>query len=257
LVIAAAPPAIVVPAPPMPAGMRMPAVHPRPFVPVLSEGDIVPDLPLRDQLGRPFSFGATGARIAIVSFIYTTCGDPKMCPLIAAKFAYLQRRIDPHAFRLVTVTLDPANDTPAVLRSYGARYGADPARWSLVTGDATRVDEIVARFGIVEGRVRPGVIGHTEAAILVDARGRVARIVDGAGWNPDDLLAAAETLTPRGGGDPLRRFGLWLGSRASAMCGGRGALPFTFGTGLALLAALVGGALLVFRRVFRLPSGSS
>jgi protein SCO1/2 len=235
----------------MPAGMVMPAPRPRPFVPILREGDVVPDLALRDELGRSFSFGVTDGRITIVSFIYTTCGDPRMCPLISSKFAYLQSRIDPRAIRLVTLTLDPANDTPAVLRTYGARYGADPARWSLVTGSVARVDEIVARFGIVEGPLRPGGIGHSEAAILVDAHGRIAQIIDGAAWNPDEVLAATESL--RGGGDPLRRLALWLGGRASALCGGRGASPFTVATGLLLLAFVAAAALLVLRRVFRLP----
>jgi protein SCO1/2 len=235
------------------APMVMATPRPRPFVPVLREGDVVPDLALRDQTGRPFSFGVTGGRVTIVSFIYTTCGDPAMCPLVAAKFAYLQHRIDPRTVRLATVTLDPAGDTPRVLRAYGARYGADAARWSLVTGDAARVDEIVARFGIVAGRVRSGAIGHTEAAIVVDANGRVAQIVDGAAWSADDLLAGADTVTARGG-DPLRRLGLWLGSRASALCGGRGASAFTVGSGLVLLALLTASALLAFRRVFRFPA---
>ncbi len=241
--IAAAPPPMVMP---------MPSPRPQPFVPVLREGDVVPDVRLRDQLGRPFSFGAAHGRVSIVSFVYTTCGDPALCPLIAAKFAYLQRRIDPQTIRLVTITLDPLHDTPPVLRAFGARYAADPSRWSLVSGDAARVDEVVARFGIVGGRVRPGVIAHGEAAIVVDARGRVAQIVDGAGWNPDDLRAAADDLTSRGG-DPIRRLRLWLGSRASAMCGGRSAAPFTVASGLLVLAAGVAAALLVFRRVFRLP----
>jgi cytochrome oxidase Cu insertion factor (SCO1/SenC/PrrC family) len=236
----------------MPPGMVMPAPRPRPFVPVLREGDVVPDLPLRDQRGRPFSFDVTDDKITIVSFIYTTCGDPAMCPLIAAKFAYLQRHIDPRSIRLVTVTLDPAHDTPAVLRRYGARYAADAARWSLVTGEPSRVDEIVARFGIVEGHPRPGVIGHTEAAIVLDAHDRIAQIIDGAAWNADDVLAVADALTVRGG-SPLRRFGLWLGSRASALCGGRGASPFSVATGLVLLAVFVAAALVVLRRVFRLP----
>jgi protein SCO1/2 len=252
VVIAAAPPAISAPARPMPAGMMMPAPRPQPFVPVLREGDVVPDLPLVDQRGRPFSFGTTAGRVTIVSFIYTTCGDPAMCPLIAAKFTYLQPRIDPRTMRLVTLTLDPANDTPPVLARYGAAHGADAARWSLVSGSPARVDELVARFGITTGRARPGINRHTEAAIVLDARGRIAEIVDGAAWNPDDLLAAARAAASLDA-DPWQRLQLWLGSRASALCGGRGATPFTVAGGLALMAATIAAALLVLRRVFGFP----
>jgi len=154
--------------------------------------------------------------------------------------------------RLVTLTLDPANDTPPVLARYGAAHGADAARWSLVTGTPARVDELVARFGITTGRVRPGSIRHTEAAIVLDARGRIAEIVDGAAWNPDDLLAAARAAASLDA-DPWRRLQLWLGSRASALCGGRGATPFTVAGGLALMAAAIAAALLVLRRVFGFP----
>ena len=74
----------------------------------------------------------------VVSFVYTRCRDARMCPLVAAKFARMQRQLRGTPIRLVTVTLDPGYDTPRVLARYGAAYGADPARWLLVTGRGAR-----------------------------------------------------------------------------------------------------------------------
>jgi protein SCO1/2 len=230
--------------------MPMPVPRQRPFVPPLREGDAVPDTALLDQRGRPFSFARTNGRTTIVSFVYTRCRDARMCPLVAAKFARMQRALRGTPLRLVTLTLDPAYDTPPVLARYGAAYGADPVRWSLVTGPAAAVDEVAERLGIAVERPRPGVVAHTEAAVVIDARGRVARFVDGAEWLPDDLLASARQVAALPT-DPLARVRAWLASGASALCGGRGATPLSVGAGLALLAAIAAALATAFARAFR------
>jgi len=229
--------------------MVMPAPRQRPFVPPLREGDTVPDLALVDQGGRRFDFSTTGGRTTIVSFVYTRCRDARMCPLIAAKFARMQRELRGTPIRLVTVTLDPGYDTPHVLARYGAVYGADPAVWSLLTGSTRAVDELVARFGVIVERPQPGVILHTEAAVIIDGRGRVARFVDGSTWLPDDLLGTAREVASIPD-DPMRRLRSWLASSASALCGGRGATPLSVGAGLALLAVIAALFAAVFARAF-------
>jgi cytochrome oxidase Cu insertion factor (SCO1/SenC/PrrC family) len=230
--------------------MTMPSPRPRPFVPVLREGDAVPSAALLDQRGRPFSFAAANGRTTIVSFIYTRCRDATMCPLVAAKFARMQRELRGTPIRLVTVTLDPAYDTPDVLARYGAAYGADPAVWTFVTGPAARIDDVAARLGILVERPRPGVIVHSEAAVIIDATGRIARFIDGAAWLPDDVLGAARQVAAIPD-DPLHRVRLWLASSASALCGGRGATPLSVGTGLTLLVAVTGVLAAMFARAFR------
>lgn len=230
--------------------MPMPAARPRPFVPVLREGDAVPSAALLDQRGRPFSFASLNGRTAIVSFIYTRCRDATMCPLVAAKFARMQRELRATPIRLVTVTLDPAYDTPDVLARYGTAYGADPSVWTFVTGPAARIDDVAARLGIVVERPRPGVIVHGEAAVIIDANGRIARFIDGAAWLPDDVLGAAREVAAIPD-DLLHRVRLWLASSASALCGGRGATPLSVGAGLMLLAAVTGVLTAIFARAFR------
>jgi len=230
--------------------MSTPAARPRPFVPVLREGDAVPSTALLDQRGRRFSFANTNGRTTIVSFIYTRCRDAQMCPLVAAKFARMHRELRGTPIRLVTVTLDPAYDTPQILTRYGATYGSDPAAWTFVTGPTPAVDELVGRLGVVVERPRPGVIVHSEAVIIVDAGGRIARFIDGATWLPDDVLGAARQVAAIPD-NPLRRLRLWLASSASALCGGRGATPLSVGAGLALLVAITAALTVAFARAFR------
>ncbi len=69
----------------------------------------------------------------MADFIYTTCPGP--CPLITAGMAKIQNAVanDPHV-QLVTFTVDPQTDTPAVLAKYADKYGADPNRWWFLTG---------------------------------------------------------------------------------------------------------------------------
>lgn len=216
-------------------------------MPTLHEGDAVPDAALVDQRGRPFSFQRTDGRVTVLSFIYTRCPDARMCPLVSAKFARMQRALHGAPVRLVEVTLDPAYDTPVVLTRYGATYGADPRTWSLATGAPDVVAGVAERFGILVDRPLPGTVVHSEAAVVIDARGRVASIVDGAAWLPDDLLARAREAAGVDVG-PMQRLRMWLGTAASALCGAPGASPFTNGGVLALLAAF---AMLFAAMVYR------
>jgi protein SCO1/2 len=222
----------------------------RAFIPMLHEGDAVPAVALVDQDDRRFSLQATAGSTTIVSFIYTRCRDARMCPLVAAKFARMQRALHGTPIRLVTVTLDPAYDTPKVLARYGASYGADPAVWTFATGTTPAIDQLAGRFGVALERPAPGILAHTEAAIVIDAQGRVAKIVDGAAWAPDDLLATAREVAGLDA-NAARRLGLWLGSSASALCGGSGATGITVGAALTLLAALAAAFGLIARRAFK------
>lgn len=229
-----------------PAAYVSPA--PRAYVPVLQPGDAVPDAPLVDQAGRPFSFQRTGGRTTIVSFVYTRCRDARMCPLVAAKFARLQGTVRGTPIRLVIITLDPAYDTPRVLARYGAAYGEDPTVWTFVTGKPEDVQSLAERFGILIDRPLPGLVSHTEAAIVLDREARVATVVDGAAWLPVDLLAAAHEAAGENG-NPLRRLSLWLRSSASALCGSGRDAGITVAAASVLFAALLIGFWAIARRM--------
>lgn len=119
---------------------------PSPFVRTQHEYS-VPDATLRDQAGRPVSIGSllgTPGPLA-VNFIFTTCTT--ICPVMTATFAQLKRELGAEAdrIRLVSITIDPEHDTPAVLADYAKRFGAGPD-WSFLTGSPGDVERVLRAF---------------------------------------------------------------------------------------------------------------
>jgi cytochrome oxidase Cu insertion factor (SCO1/SenC/PrrC family) len=223
------------------------------FVPLLHEGDAVPALPLVDQSGQAFSIARLRGNAVVLSFIYTRCADPTMCPLVSAKFEQLQRRIGGAPIRLLELTLDPRFDTPQVLRRYGRAFGEDPARWTLATGTPGTLDELAARLGIASTWTRPGTLVHTEAAIVLDRNGAVDRIVEGNSWSPDEVLAVAREASGARTA-PFARLTLWLTAAVQSCGGGTGSINVL--EGLALFALLAGAIGAAVRRSLR-PSRRS
>ncbi len=130
------------------------------------------------KLSRAPDFGQAGlaGQPWIADFIYTTCSGP--CPMISANMARLQRDLPP-AVQLVSFTVDPKRDTPAVLESYGRRLGADPARWRFVRLPAPRL------AGVMQGGFKlalaPGgsAVVHSTKMALVDGDGWIRGYYDG------------------------------------------------------------------------------
>jgi cytochrome oxidase Cu insertion factor (SCO1/SenC/PrrC family) len=112
----------------------------------------VPDFALIDQRGRPVRRSDLEGKVWIASFIFTSCPDE--CLLMTAEMALLQSDLAHLAdVRLVSITVDPERDTPAVLLQYGERYHADPTRWFLLTGDKHAIYRLASegfRLGVVD-----------------------------------------------------------------------------------------------------------
>jgi protein SCO1/2 len=181
-------------------------------------GDLVPETPFIDQTGRPFRFSQLRGEDVVLSFIYTRCQDARMCPLISAKFRQLQQQAGNRALHLVEVSLDPSYDRPPVLARYGATYGADARRWSLVVGDAEPTLDFAARFGIAAiADPNVGLI-HDENTVLIDRNGRIRRMISENSWLPSEILATVDEFNGIGA-NPLARLNLWLSEKAVALCG--------------------------------------
>jgi cytochrome oxidase Cu insertion factor (SCO1/SenC/PrrC family) len=166
------------------AAPAMPNTRPPNF---LNVGDRLPLIPFVDQAGRATTLAALRGRPYALTFIYTRCRDPQMCPFVSGKLHYVQTHTAGTRLGLVEVSLDPAYDRPPVLARYGATYGADTRRWHLLTGDPRTVLDFAARFGILERSAGPETIVHTERLAIVDSAGRIVRFYDGANWRPDEV----------------------------------------------------------------------
>jgi protein SCO1 len=110
-----------------------PTVTPQASIRGLQVFGEVPDFALTERDGRRLTRADLIGKVWVADFIYTHCTDT--CPLQTAQMARLQQELAAEADLLfVSITVDPARDTPRVLRTYAARYGADPARWWFLTG---------------------------------------------------------------------------------------------------------------------------
>jgi protein SCO1/2 len=158
-------------------------------------GDMLTDAKFVDQNGAPASLSAyRGHRVAL-TFIYTRCPLPEFCPLMDRHFAAVQKTLASTPalsdVRLVTITLDPAFDTPAVLKPYAARRGADPKIWSFLTGTPEDVNTFGSQLGIyVEHNPQSPIdITHNLRTVVLDPDGRLVKVHNGNSWTPSELVA--------------------------------------------------------------------
>jgi protein SCO1 len=151
----------------------------------------VPDARLIDQDGTPFTLGDYKGRPVLIDFIYTRC--PTICSALGDEFSSVRQLMGgtrpKAAIDLLSISFDPTDDR-AALRLYGERFGAKPPHWRIAApADERTRAELLHSFGVV---VIPDGLGgfiHNDAVYVVDARGRLARILDPD--TPDRLLAAA------------------------------------------------------------------
>jgi protein SCO1/2 len=184
----------------------------------LQIGDALPATHFVDQQGKPFDLAALRGQVVVLSFIYTRCRDPRMCPLISADFRAVQERLRGGPFHLVEITLDPVYDRPPVLAAYGRTFGADPRRWSIVTGDPNDVLDLAARFSVSAFPDQNAGLIHTDRTAIADKDGRLREFIDETGWLPDQVATAARGYAGEAT-NPFSRFDLWLSEQAVAICG--------------------------------------
>jgi protein SCO1/2 len=162
---------------------------------VLSAGQTVKDAPLVDQDNRPRAFSSFKGHRLAVTFIYTRCPIPDFCPLMDKHFAAVQKTIAATLsladVRLLTVTLDPAFDRPAILKAYARRREAVPDIWTFLTGEPADVNAFASQFGLyVEHNPQNAIdITHNLRTAVIDPEGRLVTVHNGNSWTPDELVA--------------------------------------------------------------------
>jgi protein SCO1/2 len=133
---------------------------------------VVPDFTLTDQSNQPFvSANTLRGKVWIADFIFTNCAGP--CPRMSAQMRQVDTalRHDIKDLRLVSLTVDPARDTPAVLAKYAERYQAEPGVWYFLTGPQPDLHKL-ARNVFLLGDVN-GDLQHSTRFVLVDRQSRV------------------------------------------------------------------------------------
>lgn len=141
----------------------------------------VTDFALTERSGRTVTRADLLGRTWIADFIFTRCAGP--CPRLTARMARLQRELPPSdSLRLVSFTVDPAFDTPAVLSDYADRFRADPRRWLFLTGSQEAVHGLVSggfRLSIADAPPGGTDVTHSSRFALVDRAGRIRGYYEG------------------------------------------------------------------------------
>jgi len=141
------------------------------------------DYPLVDQDGQRARLVSQviGDRVVVMNFIFTDCTTA--CPVTTAIMKAVYQGLGTEdRVRLITVTANPAVDTPARLREYAERYGAVGKRWVWLSGDKEQVDELLLSVGAYSSEV-----SQHPSLILVGEAG-------GGGWTTFYGFPAAATL---------------------------------------------------------------
>ena len=162
---------------------------------ILEPGQAVRDATLVDQDNTPRQFSTFKGHRLAVTFIYTRCPLPDFCPLMDKHFAAIQTTIKGTPaladVRLLTVTLDPEFDRPAIMKAYARRREADPAVWTFLTGEPAEVNRFATQFGLyVEHNPQDAInITHNLRTAVIDPEGRLVSVHSGNSWTPAELVA--------------------------------------------------------------------
>lgn len=160
-------------------------------------GDEVPDFTLVNQTGKTIHFQQFRGKPLLLTFIYTRCPFPDYCVRMSNNFSQVLQRLqeEPTAFgeaQLLSVSIDPENDKPAVLRSYGERYAGrvDPgfAHWQFASGSREQVRKVADFFGLAYNQ-KDGQIVHGLVTVLIGKDGKVTKVYSGNDWKPGDVAA--------------------------------------------------------------------
>jgi protein SCO1/2 len=139
----------------------------------------VPAFEMRDQDDAPVTDKDLRGKVNIVSFIFTSC--PDVCPLLTAKLSGLRTQLLPQraSLRFVSISVDPTTDTPAVLKAFAHKHGADYPDWRFLPGPLDRLRSVVVdgfKQGLQVGEAPEGGppnILHGSHFVLVDRAGMI------------------------------------------------------------------------------------
>lgn len=171
-----------------------------------SPGDAVPDFKLVNQDDRPIRLGQYRGKALLLTFIYTRCPLPEYCTLMSTNFAAVDKELQkwPDIYaktHLLSVSFDPAHDTPKVLRSYGAAHTGNYStetfqHWEFATAKPEQIKELAQFFGLTYYEEKDQII-HSLRTALITPEGRIHKIYRGNDWQPEEVLRDLQTLFKR------------------------------------------------------------
>ncbi len=144
------------------------------------------DFVLTDRFGQPFDSRSIKGKVKVYCFFFTRC--PTVCPQVLAQTAELQKKLKATPqwddVRLVSITVDPEYDTPAVLDERASLWEADATHWLFLTGSKEEIWSLTSSrdgFQLAVGDAKPGEkmsIAHSSRYVLVDQQQQIVGYYD-------------------------------------------------------------------------------
>ena len=143
----------------------------------------LPEFELVDQDSQPYGSEQLRGKPWIADFVFTQC--PSRCPMLTREMAKIQSELNGKGWddvQLVSISVDPENDTPETLTAYAAKHGAKTETWRFLTGQRDKiwslgVDGFLLPIADAEGGF-DGPILHSNKFVLTDRQGRIRGYYD-------------------------------------------------------------------------------
>ena len=156
----------------------------------------IPAFQLTERSGQPFDSASLKGQVWVADFFFASC--PGICPMLTARMAEVHRQFaGKDGVRFVSITTDPATDTPAALREYAERFKAD-ARWVFLTGEKASIWNLCQtgfKLAVADSPKSPEPITHSSRLVLVDQTGTVRGTYEGVGEEgPEKIIGDIRRL---------------------------------------------------------------
>ena len=163
-----------------------------PIVEPLAIGAAVPDYKFTNQFNTPISLAQFKGQALGITFIFTRCPFPTFCPRMSQHFQKAQsllKKDGPKNWSLLSLSFDPAWDTPERLDRYAKTYNLDTNHWTFAVGDLWTIDGFSEQVGMTFYRPTPTSLPeHNLRTLVIDAQGRLQKIFVGNEWTADEFV---------------------------------------------------------------------
>ena len=175
-----------------------PDYKPSKFYNVPSPGQTVPDFKFLNQNARTIAIDQFRGKVLLVTLIYTRCPLPDFCIRMSRNFATIEHELaaNPQLYNkthLLSVSFDPAYDTPKVLRSYGAAYigghaGETFSHWDFAAPPPSELDTVEQFFDVGVSPGSDNTLTHSLSTVIIAPNGKIFRFYPNNDWSPSSVV---------------------------------------------------------------------
>lgn len=133
----------------------------------------VPDFQLTDQNNKKITNKDMLGKVYLVEFFFSRC--PTICPIMNTNMRAIEDEINNPDFGIISISIDPENDTPELLKEHAKRIGAKSPNWHFLTGNRDYIGKLADQFNIYVGdkEDESESLNHSGMIALVDKEGNI------------------------------------------------------------------------------------